>query len=63
MSNVFENLSGVRVLPEYKKIDVYIDKQAAGPREALIIFKECILTAVPDATELFNYNIPVFVLI
>lgn len=50
-------------MPEYKTIDDYINKQAGGSREALITVKECILTAVPDATELFNYNIPAFALI
>lgn len=50
-------------MPEYKSVDDYINDQPEGTRDALISLKKCILTAAPDETELFNYNIPAFTLI
>ncbi len=50
-------------MPEYRTIDEYIQDQPEGTREALIALKKCILSAAPDAAELFNYNIPAFALV
>lgn len=50
-------------MPKYTSIDDYINDQPEGTRAALIQLKKCILTAAPDAKELFNYNIPSFALV
>lgn len=47
----------------YTSVDDYISDQPEGTRDSLITLKSCILTAAPDAAELFNYNIPAFSLI
>jgi uncharacterized protein YdhG (YjbR/CyaY superfamily) len=48
---------------DYKTIDEYIEDQPEASRNALKVLKECILEAVPDAAETFNYNIPAFTLV
>jgi uncharacterized protein YdhG (YjbR/CyaY superfamily) len=50
-------------MPRYSSVDDYIKDQPEGTRGALTELKDCILTAVPEAEELFNYNIPAFALI
>lgn len=50
-------------MTEYKTIDDYINDQSQGIQIALITLRKCIITAAPDATELFNYGIPAFALI
>jgi uncharacterized protein YdhG (YjbR/CyaY superfamily) len=50
-------------MTQYETIDDYINDQPPGTREALIILKECILEAAPDAIEMFNYGIPAFSLV
>ena len=48
---------------KYNTIDEYINDQPDGTKQALIILKECIMEAAPDAIEMFNYNIPAFSLV
>lgn len=48
---------------KYETIDDYINDQPAGTKQALLVLKECILEAAPDAIETFNYNIPAFALV
>lgn len=50
-------------MKEYETIDEYIQDQPEQTREALVALKRCILTAAPDAVELFNYGIPAFALV
>ncbi|QEN04755.1 DUF1801 domain-containing protein [Thiospirochaeta perfilievii] len=50
-------------MPDFKTIDDYISAQPEGTKEALITMKQCILKALPDVEELFNYNIPAFALV
>jgi uncharacterized protein YdhG (YjbR/CyaY superfamily) len=47
----------------YKTINEYIEDQFKETKKALYEVKECILSAAPDAQELFNYNIPAFALV
>ena len=47
----------------YSTIDEYIDDQPSPTKEALRTVKKCILSAAPDAEELFNYDIPAFALV
>jgi uncharacterized protein YdhG (YjbR/CyaY superfamily) len=51
------------VMSDYKTIDDYINTQPEGTRKALISLRKCIITAVPDAIEMINYNIPAFALV
>lgn len=53
----------MKSLAEYTTVDDYINDQPEGTKEALAALKKCILAAVPDAVELFNYNIPAFALV
>jgi uncharacterized protein YdhG (YjbR/CyaY superfamily) len=48
---------------EYNTIDDYIEEQPEAVKKALRELRGCILQAVPDAIETFNYNIPAFTLI
>lgn len=47
----------------YLSIDSYIADQSDAVQEKLRIIKKCILIAVPNAVELFNYGIPAFALV
>ena len=47
----------------FKTIDDYINSQPEGTKNTLQKLKEYILKAVPNAIELFNYNIPAFALL
>jgi uncharacterized protein YdhG (YjbR/CyaY superfamily) len=44
-------------------VEVYFENQAEKTRESLKELKECILTAVPEAIEMFNYDIPAYALV
>jgi uncharacterized protein YdhG (YjbR/CyaY superfamily) len=50
-------------LIQYETIDDYINDQPEGTKKTLRSLRECILTAVPDAVEMFNYGIPAFALV
>lgn len=48
----------------FKTIDNYINSQPESTKKkTLQELKECILKEVPNAIELFNYNIPAFALV
>lgn len=47
----------------YKTVDAYIEAQGQDVQEKLKELKDCIMTAVPEATEMFNYGIPAFALV
>jgi uncharacterized protein YdhG (YjbR/CyaY superfamily) len=48
---------------QFKTVKDYFDSQPEKVRNALIELKKCIFEVVPNATELFNYNIPAYTLI
>lgn len=47
----------------YQSVDEYIADQPTPVREALETVRGYILEAVPDAEQLFNYDIPAFALV
>ena len=47
----------------FKSVEAYFNAQPEKTKQALIELKECILKVVPNATELFNYNIPGYALV
>jgi uncharacterized protein YdhG (YjbR/CyaY superfamily) len=46
-----------------KTVDDYFNEQPEKSKNALIELKRCILNVEPNATELFNYNIPAYALV
>ena len=48
---------------KYSSINAYIDEFPEETRKKLYELKECILTVVPNAKELFTYGVPAFALI
>ena len=50
-------------MQNYSDINEYINKQPEERRAALSMLRKCILSAAPDAEELFNYGIPAFALV
>lgn len=48
---------------QFISVNEYFDNQPEQTKKALLELKECILQAVPNATELLNYNIPAYALI
>lgn len=46
-----------------KTVEDYFNRQPEKTKKALIELKKCILKANPNATELFNYNIPAYALV
>lgn len=44
-------------------VEEYFNSQPEKVKNALLSIKQCILTVVPEAKELFNYNIPAYALI
>lgn len=48
---------------QFQSVNEYFDNQPEQTKKALLELKECILQAVPNATELLNYNIPAYALI
>lgn len=48
---------------EFKKVQEYFNAQPEKTKQALIQLRECILEAVPTATELLNYNILAYALL
>ncbi len=47
----------------YKSVEEYFNSQPEKTKNALLELKKCILKVAPNATELFNYNIPAYTLI
>lgn len=47
----------------FKSVEAYFNAQPEKTKKALIELKKCILKVVPNATELFNYNIPGYALV
>ena len=47
----------------FKSVEEYFNAQPKDTKKTLIELKECILKVKPNATELFNYNIPAYSLI
>ncbi len=48
---------------KFKTVDEYIESQPEDTRKTLLALRAVILKAVPDATELFNYDIPAYALV
>ncbi|SEJ82751.1 Uncharacterized conserved protein YdhG, YjbR/CyaY-like superfamily, DUF1801 family [Cyclobacterium xiamenense] len=48
---------------QYETVSDYFLSQPDQVKNALIELKDCILKVVPDAQELFNYNIPAYTLV
>ena len=48
---------------KYNSINAYIDEFPDETKKKLYELKECILTVVPNAKELFTYGVPAFSLI
>lgn len=48
---------------QYSTFDEYIENQSDDVKEVLLELSECVLSVVPDATKMINYNIPSFALI
>jgi len=46
-----------------KSVEEYFNSQPEKTKSTLLELKNCILKVVPNATELFNYNIPAYALI
>ncbi|WP_215222564.1 iron chaperone [Echinicola shivajiensis] len=46
-----------------KTVEDYFNAQPETTKKALIELKKCILKVKPDATEMFNYNIPAYSLV
>ncbi|MGH9872807.1 MAG: iron chaperone [Pyrinomonadaceae bacterium] len=51
------------VKKRFKTVDDYIESQPGDTRRTLLALRAIILKAVPDATELFNYDIPAYALV
>lgn len=47
----------------FTTVDEYIESQSNETKRALYEVRECILEAAPNAIEMFNYNIPAFLLV
>ena len=47
----------------YKSVEEYFNSQPEKTKNALLELKKCIFKVAPNATELFNYNIPAYTLI
>lgn len=48
---------------KFKTVDEYIESQPEDTRRTLLALREIIMEAVPDATELFNYDMPAYALV
>ncbi len=48
---------------KFKTVDEYIASQPEDTRRTLLALRAIIMKAVPDATELFNYDIPAYALV
>jgi len=48
---------------KFKTVDQYIDSQPLETKKTLLSLRAIIKKAFPDATELFNYDIPAYALV
>jgi uncharacterized protein YdhG (YjbR/CyaY superfamily) len=48
---------------KFKTVDEYIESQPDDTKRALQALRAIIMKTVPDATELFNYDIPAYALV
>ena len=48
---------------KFESVEEYFNAQPEKTRLALIELRKCILDVVPDAIEMFNYNIPAYALV
>jgi uncharacterized protein YdhG (YjbR/CyaY superfamily) len=48
---------------KFKTVDEYIESQPEDTKRTLLALREIIRKTVPDATELFNYDIPAYALV
>lgn len=48
---------------KFKTVDEYIDSQPEDTKRILLALRAIIMKTVPDATELFNYEIPAYALV
>lgn len=48
---------------KFKSVLDYIESHPKETKQALMELRKCILEVAPDATEMFNYNIPAYALI
>ena len=48
---------------KFKTVDEYIASQPEATKRTLLALRAIIMKAVPDATELFNYNITAYALV
>ncbi|MGH9970133.1 MAG: iron chaperone [Pyrinomonadaceae bacterium] len=48
---------------KFKTVNEYIESQPEDTKRTLLALRAIILKAVPDATELFNYDIPAYALV
>ncbi len=53
----------MRDVNSYKTAEAYINDQPDDIKNALLVLRECIYEAVPNAIEMINYNIPAYALI
>jgi uncharacterized protein YdhG (YjbR/CyaY superfamily) len=47
---------------KFKSVIDYIDSHSQETRKSLLELRKCILEVAPEATEMFNYNIPAYAL-
>ena len=48
---------------KFKSVDEYLKSQPEDTRKTLVALRALIMDAVPDATELLNYDIPAYALV
>jgi uncharacterized protein YdhG (YjbR/CyaY superfamily) len=53
----------MRETKKFESVADYFEAQTEAAKGALMELRECILKAVPDAVELFNYDIPAYALV
>ncbi len=51
------------VKKKFKTVDEYIESQPEDTKRTLLALRAIIMQTVPDATELFNYDIPAYALV
>jgi hypothetical protein len=53
----------MRAKKKFKTVDEYIESLPKDTKRTLLALRAIIREAVPDATELFNYDIPAYALV
>lgn len=48
---------------QFDSVEDYFNAQPEKVKNALLIIRQCVLKVVPEAKELFNYNIPAYALV